>query len=138
MPWLRNNIEDWVKVVLLILGAVFIVIYTLFDPSEVGIFPKCPLFATTGIYCPGCGSQRAVHSFLHGDIVAGLKHNWLIALLVVILSYMLIIEIALRFFNYRIHNLLHKSSVTKSILILVLLFWILRNIPLYPFSMLAP
>ena len=138
MPWLHNNISDWQKVLLLILGAVIVAVYAFFDPTSIDLFPKCPLYATTGLYCPGCGSQRAAHSFLNGDVISGFKYNWLIALLFIILCYMLIIEIAQRFFNYRVHNMLHQSIVTKGILIFVLLFWIMRNIPLYPFNMLAP
>lgn len=32
----------------------------------------CPVHMTTGGYCPGCGSTRAVHELLHGDLPASL------------------------------------------------------------------
>ena len=52
------------------LGAVF---YFL-DPAQYP-FPRCPFHLLTGLYCPGCGSQRATHALLHGQVVraAGLN-----------------------------------------------------------------
>ena len=48
------------------------------DPSDTtsGVpFPKCLFFSLTGLQCPGCGSQRALHSLLHLDLVAALRYN---------------------------------------------------------------
>ncbi len=39
-----------------------IVIYASFSPLESALFPKCPFLWLTGFECPGCGSQRALHS----------------------------------------------------------------------------
>lgn len=39
-----------------------------FRPMAVG----CPIHGLTGGFCPGCGSTRAVHELLHGDVVASL------------------------------------------------------------------
>jgi len=52
-------------------------LYFRYDPINNFLFPKCPLYATTGVYCPGCGSQRATHSLLHFDIVGIFKSNLL-------------------------------------------------------------
>ena len=45
------------------------------DPYEPGHYPRCPFLATTGLYCPGCGSLRAVHDLLHGDLQGALARN---------------------------------------------------------------
>jgi len=130
------------KIVLKIIGVVAILgllsLYFFLDPSKVALFPKCPFYSFTGFYCPGCGSQRAAHQFLHGHFLEGLKHNFLIGLLVLILSYQLFIFSMKTFFNKDIKNLLHNSKVTFGILVSVILFWILRNINIFPFSFLAP
>ncbi len=102
------------------------------------VFPKCPIYSLTGIYCAGCGSQRAVHQILHGHIIEGIKHNILILFLIVVLLYDASIKILKLVFNQTYKNLLHNSKITYTILILVILFWILRNINLYPFTILAP
>jgi hypothetical protein len=46
-----------------------------FDPAVTAWFPSCPLFALTGWLCPLCGSLRAVHALLHGNVEAALRLN---------------------------------------------------------------
>lgn len=112
--------------------------YFIFDPSEFLFFPKCPFHSLTGFYCPGCGSQRAAHAILNGHILEGLRHNFLIVLLTFVLGYQLILYLITRFSKRNVKNILHNSKTTYTILVLVILFWILRNIHLYPFTYLAP
>jgi hypothetical protein len=51
-------------------------LYWKFDPTQAdSLFPRCPLFVWTGLKCAGCGSQRAVHSLLHGDLAAAWAYN---------------------------------------------------------------
>lgn len=130
------------KLILVIIGVLaflgMLALYVFWNPSDTNIFPKCPVFAMTGIYCPGCGSQRAAHQILNGNIIEGIRHNYMIALLVVVLLYQGFIYIMNEFFNKNIPNLLHKSKITNSILIIVIIFWILRNIDVFPFTELAP
>lgn len=40
----------------------------LFNPSEVKIFPVCLFKYMTGLPCPGCGMQRAIHQLMHGHL----------------------------------------------------------------------
>jgi len=125
-----------ILIVIAILGVLSL--YFFLDPAKMAIFPKCPFYSLTGIYCPGCGSQRAAHQFLHGHFIAGFKHNFLIGLLMLVLGYEFFVFIMKTIFKKNIYNLLHSSKVTFSILIIVILFWILRNINAFPFSFLAP
>ncbi|WP_430468372.1 DUF2752 domain-containing protein [Winogradskyella ouciana] len=113
-------------------------LYFFIDPSVSAFFPKCPFLSFTGLYCPGCGSQRAVHNFLQGNIITGIKHNYLILLLVLVLAYQAILFLFNKFGSKTYDNLLHKSKMTKAILAMVIIFWVLRNIPIAPFSELAP
>ncbi|QIQ07172.1 DUF2752 domain-containing protein [Streptomyces liangshanensis] len=52
----------------------------LIDPNHPGHYPVCPLFALTGLYCPGCGGLRSAHAVAHGDLVAALGDNALAVL----------------------------------------------------------
>ena len=49
-------------------------------------WPKCPVFALTGVYCPGCGGLRATDALLHGDLAGALNQNALIFALPVLLA----------------------------------------------------
>lgn len=44
------------------------------DPAA-ALFPKCLFHALTGWHCPGCGSGRAAHALLHGDVGGALRLN---------------------------------------------------------------
>ncbi|MCX4998839.1 DUF2752 domain-containing protein [Streptomyces longwoodensis] len=45
------------------------------DPNTPGHYPLCPLYAVTGLYCPGCGGLRSAHAFVHGDLLGALHDN---------------------------------------------------------------
>lgn len=66
----RAGYLPWLLGAGLLLG----VVYFLFDPARYP-FPRCPLNLLTGLYCPGCGSQRATYALLHGHVAqaAGLN-----------------------------------------------------------------
>lgn len=45
------------------------------DPSEASVVPPCPFRSITGWWCPACGLTRATHHLLRGDVVAALRFN---------------------------------------------------------------
>lgn len=46
------------------------------DPDATGThLPACPLYAMTGLWCPGCGLTRATHALLRGHIGAAFGYN---------------------------------------------------------------
>jgi hypothetical protein len=51
------------------------------DPYRPGGHLMCPVLALTGLYCAGCGAQRAVHSLAHGELGAAWDMNPLAVLL---------------------------------------------------------
>ncbi|TWO31471.1 DUF2752 domain-containing protein [Seonamhaeicola sediminis] len=126
-------------IILMVIGVIIILsLFFLYNPLENSLFPKCPLYAFTGTYCPGCGSQRAIHQILNGNIITGLRHNFLIVLLVLIIIYDLFIKFLNVLLKRKFSNLLHKPAITISLLVVILLYWVLRNINQYPFNILAP
>lgn len=62
--------------------AVFIVVYWNFNPENCKFFPPCPFRVLTGLKCPGCGSQRAIHYLLHGDIATACSKNLLVVIFI--------------------------------------------------------
>lgn len=130
------------KIILYVSGALaglfFIWVYFEINPSGQSFFPKCPFHSLTGLHCPGCGSQRAIHDFLHLNIIEGFKHNFLIGLGILVLGYKLYLMIYSKFYNEKKSNLLYNTKTPWIILVLIISFWILRNIPYEPFLYLAP
>jgi hypothetical protein len=103
----------------------------LFNPEN-GLFPRCPFHLSTGLYCPGCGSQRAVHHLVHGHVRTATDFN----LLLVLSIPLLILHFTLRLLKRK--SLFYDNRFVYTFLILVIGFWIVRNIPAYPFDYLAP
>jgi len=109
-----------------------------FNPLEVHFYPRCPLYVMTGIYCPGCGALRAGHALLHGHLLTALDYNALLVLAAPFLAYALAAQAILALTGRRIpiHALSGRES--KAIMWLFIAFMLLRNVPLYPLSVLAP
>lgn len=106
---------------------VMAVVYFAFDPTSTRFFPKCPFLMLTGFKCPGCGSQRAIHALLHADVLAALRYN---AALVVSLP-LIALLLANRLWRTRyprFYAALNSTAVTLTTAIVVVLWWLLRNI----------
>src|SRR5699024_1872111 len=54
--------------------ALALILQVVFDPFRTDI-PLCLVYHLTGLYCPGCGSRRAVHAPLDGDLRLALRNN---------------------------------------------------------------
>ncbi len=134
---MRTNTRHFKTVRLASLGFIFIVliiIYKTFNPQDFILFPKCPFFTVTGLQCPGCGSQRAIHYLLNLQFGKALNAN---PLMVLSIPYIL----ALFALGHTYHlsptllkwrNRLNSKRVILSLLALIVLYTILRNIPNIP------
>lgn len=123
------------------IGVVLVTIvclYYFFNPSLEGYFPKCPFYSFTGLYCPGCGSQRAMHQLLHLNIIETLNYNALYVIGLFSILYNIVIKGMNNYFNKKYYNYLYHPKTPIIIGIIVLIFWVLRNIPSQPFCYLAP
>lgn len=124
---------------LFVTGAIFVVVLALFvlDPSEGSFYPPCPFHRLTGLYCPGCGSLRAVHQLLHGNLPVALGLNPLMVLSLPFLGYCLISPCVATVAKRANAGFIPAFWIWL-ILLVIILFWILRNLPIYPFTLLAP
>lgn len=114
-------------------GAVFL--YRV-DPRVVPIF-HCPFHQLTGCDCPGCGAMRAGHCLLHGKIVQALDYNALMVLSLPVLAIMSI-ELLSRHAAWRLPApWCITSRLAPWIPWIIIGYWILRNLPFFPFSLLS-
>ena len=116
-----------------------VLLYIFVYPHYAVYFPKCMFYTFTGFHCPGCGSQRAFIALLHGDILTAMHNNLLLLFFLPFLFYILFIFLHNLFIANKWQTKVFKTVLSaKQVLIIVLLFLILRNIPVYPFTLLAP
>jgi len=120
-----------------IVGGVSVVAY--FDPSASHLFPVCPLYALTGIACPGCGLTRGYHALFHGDVATAMHFNALIPLYSLLFGYLFISLVLLAIRGKGLSfSAFQKPWLLWSVMTLALVFAVLRNLPFYPFNLLYP
>ncbi|MBE7178600.1 MAG: DUF2752 domain-containing protein [Mucilaginibacter polytrichastri] len=104
-------------------------IYFFADPALSGFFPKCPFHSLTGLDCPGCGSQRAVHELLHGRLLLAADYNLLLVIsLPLLLTYFLAQLFPRTAFSKPITRLFYRPFFPWMIFAVVVLFWVTRNL----------
>jgi hypothetical protein len=108
------------------------------DPARQSYFPGCVFHWLTGWNCPGCGTTRALHQLLHGRLGAALGYNPVTPLLLP-LALAWLGAWAVRAWQGRPAPSWELPPRAGWVVLgLVLAFWVLRNIPAYPFTLLAP
>lgn len=109
-----------------------------FDPTKTTLFPVCPLYALTGLACPGCGLTRGFHSLFHGDILGALDYNALLPMFA-FLAAVAFISMASVVIGRRgaTAQLIHPKFLWV-FFVLLLVFGVTRNLPWYPFTVLFP
>ena len=122
--------------VVALIGGSTVVAY--FDPTKTHMFPVCPLYAMTGFACPGCGLTRAFHALFHGDIVTAIDFNLLTPMWAAIFGYLVV---SLIFVVIRGKGLPMWATSPRFLAVfagVLLVFGVVRNIPIYPFTILFP
>ena len=107
-------------------------------PTHRDFFPRCILHEVTGLYCPGCGTTRAVRSLLCGDFDKALRYNPLFTLSMPFLLWWMYREIL--WVKYHIPRPAWIMSQRFALIVAVAMiaYCILRNLPWPPFCFLAP
>lgn len=119
--------------------ALVVFYYEYYNPDN-QLSIQCGLYKMTGFLCPGCGGQRAFHHLLHGEIISALKHNAIFILGFPFLAYLYFACVKIYIFkDEKYHNsFVFSSSFGYSFIIILLVYFIIRNIPIWPFTYLLP
>lgn len=120
----RKKINTKLKIVsfLLFLVCVFIAVY-LMEKNNIVIY--CPILKITGFYCPGCGITRMFISLLSGNIYQAFRYNPLVFILFIFIPIYFIVE---KYINKNT-----KKKILYGLLVIVLVYTIARNIPIFSF-----
>ena len=97
----------------------------LISPGTAGL-PPCPIHALLNLYCPGCGSLRALHSLLNGHILQAWRYNPLVLCVLPIVCLGILHE----FYPHRHFSSSHiKPWIVWGLLGVTIAFGVMRNIP---------
>ncbi|MGW5322429.1 DUF2752 domain-containing protein [Rhodococcus pyridinivorans] len=105
------------------------------DPTTPGgVIPPCPTYSLFGILCPGCGSSRMLYSLVHLDVPAALHYNalGLVALAVLTVSFGLWTWSRAR--GTPMPRWTRYRWTPHLVLILTAMWFVVRNIPVAPFT----
>lgn len=120
------------KILLITIGVIAVIVLlflALVDPATMIFAPKCMFKYLTGYDCPACGIQRSLHALLNGDTVTALRYNYFL-----LISIPYFIAIAITTFwkadlIVKMGYYVQHPKVVRAILVLIIIWWIVRNIP---------
>ena len=121
--------------VLTTIGVLFL---ALIDPETAAYIPVCPCRLLTGLYCPGCGSLRAIHAITRLRFDRALAYNSLFVILSPLLLWYFVVNLATTFRGQEKIERYLSPTLGKALLGVILAYFVIRNIPAYPFTLLQP
>lgn len=113
-------------------------VVALLDPSKSGFYPTCPLLTITGFACPGCGLTRGFHAFFHGDIIPALDFNLLLPVWVVVFGYVFVSLVLLAVRGRGLPMWPTRPKFLFAMVGVLVVFGVVRNIPVWPLTILYP
>ena len=105
-----------------------------------GTTPPCVFYELTGLYCAGCGSGRCFLAIMRLEFYAAFRYQPLLFVSLPFLAYY-IAKLYLGFvFGKDVLPFPEIKSkwVGIAIVAVIIAYWVLRNIPVFPFNLLAP
>lgn len=108
------------------------------NPLRETVFPPCPLHATTGLWCPGCGATRASYLLFRGDVASALHYNALWVVLAPFALYQAVAYFAEAFGVTWIRRISLSRPAIVGLLGALIGFGIVRNLPIDALEALNP
>lgn len=99
------------------------------DPNEAGHYPSCPFLMMTGYYCPGCGMTRLVYALVHGDVGTAFGLNPLLFLMLPVFAYLYVRWTVMTARGLPMRTVLFRPAVVYSFVGLLIVYWVVRNLP---------
>ena len=104
-----------------------IILYN-FNPAESSnIYPPSLTRELGGFYCAGCGTLRASHQLLHGNLQAAMRFNPLLILSIPYLTYWIAPYFLKYFYNIQPYTIKHQNIQIIATIIVVIIYTLLRN-----------
>jgi hypothetical protein len=113
--------------VLSVVGVLGLTLLAVADPNTNLLFPPCMWRAATGWLCPGCGSARAIHALLHGQVYLAVHTN-AFAVAALPLGAADVVQRLRRDESLLTHRV--RPAHVRAIAVGVALFGVVRNLPM--------
>ena len=120
------------KILLITIGVIAVIVLlflALVDPATTIFAPKCMFKYLTGYDCPACGIQRAIHTLLNADVVTALRYNYFLLISIPYFWAVAITTFCKSEIVSKMSYYVQHPKVVKVVLALIILWWIMRNIP---------
>ena len=118
-------------------GASGLLLLRHFWPSWSGKVPACTVHDWTGLHCPGCGGTRCAGRLLEGDLAGALAMNAAVTLIAMVLAGVLLAGLW-REWRGNVRRTVFPPALAWGLALFVVLFGLTRNLPWWPFTLLAP
>lgn len=105
------------------------------DPTTPGgVIPVCPTKSLLGIDCPLCGGTRMLYALLHLDVAGALRYNAVGVVAVVLLIVAFGVWTWGRLRGRRVLQARYLRQVPAIVLAVAALWFVVRNLPIPPFT----
>lgn len=105
------------------------------DPTTPGgVIPPCPTYTLFGILCPGCGTSRMLYSLLHLDFSSALQFNALGMIAIAVLVVLFGTWVVARVRDTPMPRWSRFRWAPHVVLAAVAVWFVVRNIPVEPFT----
>jgi hypothetical protein len=110
------------------------------DPGAAGPrYPGCAFHQLTGLWCPGCGLTRGTYQLLHGHVASALSYNVFTPLVLAAIVVVWAGWVRVVWGGQPIHVPQRVGRMLAVITpALVIVYGVLRNVPVAPLRTLAP
>jgi hypothetical protein len=108
------------------------------EPTDDSWYPRCVFFKLTGCHCTGCGTTRCLHALLNGDLLQALAYNLFTVAMLPFVLFWFFRNVGSALFGWPIRIRRASPWLIGVLMVFVLSYWVLRNIPRPPFNALAP
>jgi len=130
------------RIVMVLVAAVVIpvavtVVHT-YPPDQYPIYPPCYFHYFTGWHCPGCGATRSVGALVRGDVEQAFAYNVLFMLFLPLLAYGVLGATWELWTGRRRRRIPFPDWAAIALVVLLLAYFVARNIDVYPLTLLAP
>ena len=127
--------QVYYKISLAVIVLAITAYYFVDNPTKTSFGIPCLFHSATGLYCPGCGGQRAFYALLHGDILKAFQANLLLFIVLPLIGLKLSEEVTGR---KVLPEALYSRRLIIVTVLLLIIFFVIRNIPYEPFTYLIP